>query len=383
MPLSHQTRDPFDPKGIVRAYAHTRAGDSLMKQYRAALVGVGRMGAFIDNEVAGRGPNLPYSHSAGYEACDRTELIAGADMRADVLEKFGERYGVPLERQYTDFRQMIVTEQPDILSIATQPHQRAEVALFAIENGVKALYVEKPLCASMAEANALLEACEKHGVVLNMGTNRRWHPGYADMRAAIASGDYGRLVALTINHRGTLFNTQSHWIDTLRVLNGDAEAIWAQAYMANGPESIHGDDVVDDPYTEGLIAFENDVIAHLVARPGGHSFHAFCETAEIVALGDNRFEIRTADGEVTEIPYEPVSSTVRLIEDLVGALDSGGVPKGGIDAAYKNAEILFALLESEKRAGARVAIPLVDSTLAFRPANLGPRQPKYEPVVKA
>ncbi len=354
-----------------------------MQVYRAALVGVGRMGAFIDNEVAGRGRSLPYSHSAGYEACDRTDLIAGADMREDVLEKFGERYGVPKERQYTDFRQMILTEKPDILSIATQPHQRAEVALFAIENGVKALYVEKPLCASMDEANALLAACEQNGTVLNMGTNRRWHPGYADLRGAIASGDYGRLIALEIQHKGTLFNTQSHWIDTLRILNGDAEAIWAQAYMSNGPESIDGDTVVNDPHTEGLIAFENDVIAHLVARPGRHVFRAYCENAELIAYGDNDFEIRPVDGEPISIPYDPVSSTVRLIEDLAQALDSGNPTKGGIEAAYKNTEILFALLESEKRAGARVAIPLVDSTMAFKPANLGPRQPKYEPVVKA
>lgn len=354
-----------------------------MQVYRAALVGVGRMGAFIDNEVAGRGPSLPYSHSAGYEASERTELIAGADMRQEVLDKFGERYGVPASGLYTDFREMILKEQPDILSIATQPHQRAEVALFAIENGVKALYVEKPLCASMAEADALLAACKKHGTVLNMGTNRRWHPGFQDMRAVIESGEYGKLVALSINHRGTLFNTQSHWIDTLRVLNGDAEAIWAQAYMSDGPSSIDGDSVTGDPYTEGLIAFENDVIAHLIAKPGKHAFHAYLEEAEISTDGDASFQIRKADGEVIEIPYEPVSSTVRLIEDIAQALDTGGQTRGGIEAAYKNVEILFALLESEKRAGARVAIPLVDSTLAFEPTNLAPRQPKYEPVVKA
>lgn len=354
-----------------------------MKVYRAALVGVGRMGAFIDNEVAGRGPSLPYSHSAGYEACERTELIAGADMRTEVLEKFGERYGVPASGQYTDFREMILKEQPDILSIATQPHQRAEVALFAIENGVKALYVEKPLCASMEEADALLAACKKHGTVLNMGTNRRWHPGFQDMRAAIASGEYGKLVALGVNTRATLFNSQSHWVDTLRVLNGDAEAIWAQAYMADGPESIDGDTIINDPVTEGLIGFENDVVAHLVSRPGKHSIIAWLEKAEIVTEGDGKFEIRTHEGEVIEIPYEPVSSTVRLIEDIVQALDTGGETRGGIEAAYKNVEILFALLESEKRAGARVAIPLVDSKLAFQPTNLGPRQPKYEPVVKA
>ena len=53
--------------------------------YKAAIVGCSRIGAFIDNEVIGR-PDilLPYSHAAGYEACERTDLVAGADLRPDV-----------------------------------------------------------------------------------------------------------------------------------------------------------------------------------------------------------------------------------------------------------------------------------------------------------
>src|SRR5262245_45257030 len=97
-----------------------------MRTYRAALVGCGRMGAWIDNEVVGGTTVLPYSHAAGYEACDRTELIAGSDMRPEILVKFGERYGVAPEHHYTDYQEMIVTERPDILSIATQPQDRAE-----------------------------------------------------------------------------------------------------------------------------------------------------------------------------------------------------------------------------------------------------------------
>ena len=62
----------------------------MAKTYRAALVGCSRMGAFIDNEVtANRSIPLPYSHAAGYEACPRTDLVAGADLRPDVVERFG------------------------------------------------------------------------------------------------------------------------------------------------------------------------------------------------------------------------------------------------------------------------------------------------------
>jgi predicted dehydrogenase len=145
-----------------------------MHVYRSALVGCSRMGAFIDNEVAASGAIvLPYSHAAGYEACPRTDLIAGSDLRPDVLAAFGTRYGVASNHLYTDYREMIRKEHPEILSVATQPQQRAEVALFAIEHGVRALYCEKPLCASVAEAEALVAAVERAGVAFNMGTNRR------------------------------------------------------------------------------------------------------------------------------------------------------------------------------------------------------------------
>lgn len=353
-----------------------------MQIYRAALVGCGRMGAFIDNEVAGRTTSpLPYSHAAGYEACSRTDLVAGSDMRTDVLGKFGERYGVTPDHHYTDFKELILREQPDILSIATQPHHRTEVALFAMEHGVKALYVEKPLCASISEANALREAAERHNVAINMGTNRRWDPGFAAMRAAIVSGDVGQLSTLMTCHRATLFNTVSHWVDTLFVLNGDAPVSWVQAYMADGDEAIVGDQVIADPHTEGTIAFANGVEAHLIATPGAPTHHAFCENAELVAVGGTgEFEVRRSGSPTTTLDYTPASSTVRLIEDLVHALDTGEPTRGGIDVAKANTEVLFAMLESHRQGGVRISLPLVESPLTFVPANLAPRQPKYAPA---
>jgi predicted dehydrogenase len=92
------------------------------------------MGAFIDNEVTdSHGIKLPYSHAAGFYAEDRIDLIACSDLRADVMEAFGLRYDVPKERQYIDFRELIEKEQPDIVSVATQPEQRAEIVIHAAE----------------------------------------------------------------------------------------------------------------------------------------------------------------------------------------------------------------------------------------------------------
>ena len=90
-----------------------------MKTYRAAVIGCSRMGAFIDNEVPDyQAIPLPYSHAAGFYAEERTDLVACSDLRPDVMEVFGERYDVPKERQYTDYRELIDKENLDIASVA-------------------------------------------------------------------------------------------------------------------------------------------------------------------------------------------------------------------------------------------------------------------------
>src|SRR5687767_14146551 len=231
----------------------------MAKSYRAVLVGCGRMGAFIDNEEwdGPRPSPPPYSHATGYEACDRTQLVAGSDLRPDVLEQFGARYGVPPQRRYADYRQMILEQRPDILSVATQPEQRAEVILFAIEHGVRAIYAEKPLCASLAEAEAIRRACLEHGVHLNMGTKRRWHPGFDAMRRLIEAGEYGALKTLIIYKNGTLFNTSSHWFDLVMWLNGDSPVEWVQAYLPKRDDLVVGDEVRGDPTAQASFAFAN------------------------------------------------------------------------------------------------------------------------------
>ncbi|MGH2351957.1 MAG: Gfo/Idh/MocA family protein [Chloroflexota bacterium] len=360
----------------------------MTESYRAALVGCSRMGAFIDNEVTGSSSNvLPYSHAAGYEACPRTDLVAGADLRLDVLAAFGQRYGVPPERQYTDYRRMIEQERPEILSIATQPEQRAEVILFAAEHGVRAIYGEKPLCASMAEAQAVAAAVERHGIAFNMGTNRRWHTGFDASRDLIASGELGALKTLVIYSNGTLFNTSSHWFDTILRLNGDQPAVWVQAHLPRGDTLIQGDEVIDEPASQGMIAFANGVMGHALLSPRNNDIEAICERGAITArAGGATFELWRLSAEGRErrhvaapFPeYPRASSTLRLIEDLVHALDTGEPTRGGARVACANAELIFGFIESHRRGGARVPLPLGDNPLRFIRREFRARQPRYE-----
>ena len=104
-------------------------------EYKACLVGCGRMGATIDDEVRHRPDSsiwLPFSHAAACVACDQTELIAVSDVLPEKAETIRQRYGA--SRCYTDYREMIEVEEPDIVCVATRPASRAEITIFAAQH---------------------------------------------------------------------------------------------------------------------------------------------------------------------------------------------------------------------------------------------------------
>ena len=360
-----------------------------MKTYRAALIGCSRMGAFIDNEVIGSGFVLPYSHAAGYEACQRTELVALSDIRPDVMEKAGERYGVSKEHQYTDYKEMIDEEQPEIVSVATQHEQRAEIVIYAVDHGARAIFAEKAMAASMPEVDAMVEACERNGAFFNLGTNRRYDPGYDKMKEVIDSGDLGALKSLVIYATGGLFGGASHHFDLMVRLNSDHPAEWVRAYLPNGDEAIVGNKLVRDPVGDGVIQFENGVTAYALDTARSAEYEATCEHGVVTALlngrewalrrpgpPDQRGRSSLVQGQFPS--YEPGSSCLALINDLVHSLDTGEPGRCGVRVARASTELIFAFVESHMRGGARVNLPLVDSTIRLE-RTVASNQPRYAP----
>jgi len=357
-----------------------------MKTYRAAVIGCSRMGAFIDNEVTDyQAIRLPYSHAAGFYTDGRIDLIACSDLRPAVMAQFGNRYDVPIDQQYTDYREMIEKEQPDIVSVATQPEQRAEIVIYAAEHGAKAIYAEKAMAASMDEASTMVEVVERNGVFFNLGTNRRWHTGFDKMKEIIDSGELGRLRTLIIYSNGTLFNTSSHNFDLILRLNSDHKAEWVSAHLPNGEQTIEGDIAYEDPVGQGMIQFENGVMAHALLSPRSSEWEAICEKGTLTCWNNGwQWKVRhqkqipgwrTGLVEDTFPQFERTSSTANLIKDLVQALDTGEPTRGGVRCAYASTELIFAFMESHLRNGVRIGLPLERSRLRLH-RKREPRQPK-------
>ena len=86
--------------------------------YRAAVIGLGRMGSTFDDEISQGGPIfLPYCHAPSYHAAPKIELVSGADIHDEQRAIFGERWGLGPVHLYGDCREMLKKERLDNLKL--------------------------------------------------------------------------------------------------------------------------------------------------------------------------------------------------------------------------------------------------------------------------
>jgi len=345
-----------------------------MKTYRAAVIGCGRMGGFIDNEVIGTpGFISPYSHGGGFYCSDRTELVACSDFREDLMEEFGKRYEVQSGSQYVDYKEMLETENLDIVSVATHVEHHAEIVIALAEAGVKAIYCEKGLASSLDEANAMAEACNRNKTILNMGTQRRYDSGFWKMKEIIDSGEIGRVQNLIMTYSAGLFDHGCHVVDLLMYLIDDPHAVWVQGHAPQSESIRDGTVYSDDPGGDGVVLFDNDVMVYLI-HSNRYEYQVNCEKGTLGTYNDTKgFFMRKGEprefDEIAFPEYAPMSSTVNLINDLARALDSGEPPLGGIESARHGVEVMAAILESHLQGGKRIIMPLEKSSLRMNRTN--------------
>lgn len=342
------------------------------KTYRVCLVGCGRMGTTIDDEVKDHPHSelwLPYSHAAGYVAVKETELVAVSDTVKEKVESTQKRYNVP--NGYTNYREMIEKEKPDIVSIATRPGPHAEVTVFAAEHGVKGIYCEKPLCSSMEEADAMLEACEKHNVKFNYGTQRRYSTLYHKMRELLKAGEIGDVQCVIAEcGAGAAQWTHTHTSDMIMFLAGDPEIDFVQGTVSASESDWDGDYLYADPgITSGYVKFKNGVHGYMVAG-GNYEFEVVGSKGRIRTLnngiGAQLWKSQGQWGIVAEVPFphlEIDSGTVKCIEDMVDAIEKDRETLGNIRLACRSQEMIFGFVESQRQGGKRVSLPLINRKL--------------------
>jgi len=134
------------------------------KQINVGVVGCGEVAQII---------HLP----ALRELPELFRVTALCDVSPQVLAAVGAEH--PEARRYADARRLIRDERVDAVLVANPHVYHAEVALTAIEAG-KNVLVEKPMCITLAECDALAAAEARAGVTVQVGYMRRYAPAFLE-----------------------------------------------------------------------------------------------------------------------------------------------------------------------------------------------------------
>jgi predicted dehydrogenase len=200
---------------------------------RAAIVGLGRWGQTLVASVQEKSPEIRFT-----AAVTRTPAKA---------KEFAEQQKLPLRDSYE-----AVLKDPaiDAIVLATPHSQHSEQVVAAARAG-KHVLVEKPFTLTKASAEAAVEAARRAGTVLAYAHNRRFLPGYADLRVLLAEGKLGTILHAEGNFSGAgaLRYTGDSWradrgespaggmggmgihaVDALVGLVGEIESVHAQSW---------------------------------------------------------------------------------------------------------------------------------------------------------
>ncbi len=142
--------------------------------------------------VIGTGGISP-AHLRGYlahpEAC---EVVALCDIVPRKAEARREEFGLSTARVYDDATRMFVTEDLDIVSVATPPVAHATVAIQALRSGVNVL-VEKPMAPSLEECDAMIAEARASGKLLGSVAQNRFRDDMATLKEVLDSGLIGSI----------------------------------------------------------------------------------------------------------------------------------------------------------------------------------------------
>jgi predicted dehydrogenase len=126
------------------------------------------------------------------EMRDRFELVAVCDLDESLARAVAERYDAP--KVFTDWNDL-VAEPLDLVMVLTSG-SHAPAALAAMQAGAN-VFVEKPMCLSLAEAREMVAASGSGSVRLMVGTMKRYDPAYERLLELLPSAGEVRLVRVT------------------------------------------------------------------------------------------------------------------------------------------------------------------------------------------
>jgi myo-inositol 2-dehydrogenase / D-chiro-inositol 1-dehydrogenase len=306
--------------------------------------------------LVGCGEHSRSSHAAplaryASEHAGEIELVAACDLHAEKAAEFCCSFG--FLRPYTDFKQMLDSEKPDAcVSVLPIDH--------IVENGIELLerrvpcVIEKPLGASLADAERLDRVARETQTPHMVSVNRRFMPFLNQARLWVKDiGPLRYVKAVQIRHARSeedfIWSTAIHVLDALRYIAGEVAnyhvevirreeaAVWyvislAFAGGASGKiEILPTAGMVEESYE----FFGDGFRARITAGAGMQRM--------LECWHENRLviEAKANEGE----PEDLRNGAYQEVEEFVRALRTGTRPYPSIHEILPSARICFAIAD--------------------------------------
>lgn len=135
-----------------------------MQRVNVGVIGLGEVAQII---------HLPILE----ELAERFRLAAICDVSPSLMAALGERYGVPPDAWHLDYRKLVARADVDAVLVLNSDEYHAECAIAAARHG-KHVLVEKPVCLTIPDAEAIAHARDAAGVQIMVGYMRRFAPAF-------------------------------------------------------------------------------------------------------------------------------------------------------------------------------------------------------------
>jgi predicted dehydrogenase len=347
----------------------------------------------------GRG-NYGHGLDVVWQMMPGVELCGVADANEVGLAKTLKNLRV--DQGYTDYRKMLAEVRPEFVTVSPRhADQHRDMAMAAIEAGVKGLYVEKPFCRTPAEADELITACKKHGAKIAVAHRNRYHPALKQVDKLIDAGELGRLLEIRGrglgDHRGggeDLWVLGCHIMNLIHHFAGEPKScsgimlqdghhvtgkdvkdgaeglgplagnkVHARYEMSNGViayyDSIANDGTGKNAYCLQLIGSKGTITIHIDRDPLAH----FTPGNPFQPTSQPRPWIPISTAGLGEPENQPelvvsVHTHVLAVDDLIEACDKNREPLCNAHAGAVTVEMICAVFESHRRGGETIEFPL-------------------------
>ena len=284
----------------------------------AALVGIGWWGQKIVTAVQGKSERLCF--------------IRGVSKEPDEVRDFTQRHGIALGTELND-----VLRDPDVQAVVlATPHSLHTDQIIACAQAGKAVFCEKPLALKAADARRSVEACQKAGVLLGIGTNKRFWPCMRELRKVVDSGVLGRILHVEGHYSNE--NTGKHFsswrTDPTEApaagLTGSGIHVLDALVSYAGPvRKLHAQILSLRPQPKPLdtitvlFEFERGISGTLAAIRSTAfvwRIHVFGDQGSAEAVGEDELVVRLNGKQAERLTYEPVDSLAAEFDAFADAV---------------------------------------------------------------